>query len=125
MIPVENINPSNWKKELYIASKLRVELDEEENEISVYDTPQPYKFNYQSTLSDSEIAEFGEEAKQIQKAVIPISYKDQFKEFDVAYLDGATPTDEIVNGYNANYELMPPRNGNAVIIIYFRKIVGK
>ena len=125
MIEITNINPSDWKKELYIASKLRVELDDDENEITIYTEPQRYEFNYQPTLSDSEIAEFGEDAKLIQKAVIPMSYKNQFKEFDVAYLDGATPTGEVVNGSNANYELKPPRDGNAVIILYMKKIVGK
>lgn len=120
-----NAYPSDWKKKLYIASKLDVDLDEDDNEIVKYDTPMPYEFNYQPTLSDSEIAEFGEKSVIMQKAVIPISYKDKFKEFDVAYLDGVTPDNENVNGRNANYRLLPPRNGNSVIIIYFEKLAGK
>ena len=31
--------------------------------------------------------------------------------------------DEIVNGEKANYRLLPPRNGNSVIIIYFEKLI--
>ena len=54
-----------------------------------------------------------------------MSYKNMFKEFDVAYLDDVTPTGEIKHGDNANYRLLPPRNGNAVIIIYFEKLTGK
>ena len=61
----------------------------------------------------------------MKKAVIPISYKNQFKEFDVAYLDDNTPDEESTYGANANYRLLPPRDGNAVIIIYFEKLAGK
>lgn len=61
----------------------------------------------------------------MKKAVIPISYQGQFKEFDVAYLDGVTPDGEANPGDNANYRLLPPRDGNSVIIIYFEKLTGK
>lgn len=126
MITDIKVNPIDWKKELYIAPKTKIDYDDEGNEIIVYDKPiGPLKFNYQPINSSSDIAEFGENAKIMQKAVIPISYKNQFKEFDVAYLDGATPNNEINYGDNANYRLLPPRNGNAVIIIYFEKITGK
>lgn len=125
MINKINFNPENWKKPLYIAKKIRIDYDDEGNEIPIYDDPQPYNFNYQPTLSDSEVAEFGEKAKLIQRAVIPISFINEFKEFDVAYLDGVMPNDENVNGRNANYRLLPPRNGNSVIIIYFEKLAGK
>lgn len=125
MITEININPQNWKKEIYIASKIDTTLDEDDNEIVIYGTPIPYKFNYQPVSSSADIAEFGEKSKIIQKAVIPISYKGMFKEFDVAYLDDVTPNNEKVNGMNANYRLLPPRNGNSVIIIYFEKLTGK
>ena len=126
MITDIKVNPIDWKKKLYIAPKTKIDYDDEGNEIIVYDKPiGPLKFNYQPINSSSDIAEFGENAKIMQKAVIPISYKNQFKEFDVAYLDGATPNNEINHGDNANYRLLPPRNGNAVIIIYFEKITGK
>lgn len=125
MITDINANPSDWKKTLYIASKLKTSLDDEGNEIVIYDEPIPYKFNYQPISSDAEIAEFGEKSSIMQKAVIPISYKDMFKAFDVAYLDGTSPNEEKRNGINANYRLLPPRNGNAVIIIYFEKLTGK
>lgn len=118
-------NPNDWKKEIYIASKIEVDLDDEGNEIIKYSKPEPFNFNYQPVSSNAEIAEFGEKSKLMQKAVIPISYKDRFKEFDVAYLDGVTPKDEASNGINANYRLLPPRNGNAVIIIYFERLAGK
>ena len=127
MIPIINAHPKDWVKDVYIASKIGVQYDIEGNEIPVYDKPNknPYKFNYQSVSTDADIAEFGENAKIMKKAVIPISYQGQFKEFDVAYLDGATPDGEENYGDNANYRLLPPRDGNSVIIIYFEKLTGK
>lgn len=125
MITEINANPSEWKKDIYIASKKKVTLDEEDNEIVIYDKPKPFKFNYQPVSTDADIAEFGENTKIMKKAVIPISYQGQFKEFDVAYLDGATPKGEENYGDNANYRLLPPRDGNAVIIIYFERLTGK
>lgn len=127
MIPIINAHPKDWVKDVYIASKIDVFLDDEANEITIYDKPneKPYKFNYQTLSADADIAEFGENAKIMKKAVIPISYQGQFKEFDVAYLDGVTPDGEENYGDNANYRLLPPRDGNSVIIIYFEKLTGK
>ena len=120
-------NPKEWVKDVYIASKIGTQLDIDGNEINVYDKPnsEPYKFNYQTLSADADIAEFGENAKIMKKAVIPISYQGKFKEFDVAYLDGVTPDGEENYGDNANYRLLPPRDGNSVIIIYFEKLTGK
>ena len=127
MIPIINAHPKDWVKDVYIASKVGTQLDDEGNEITIYDKPneEPYKFNYQTLSTDADIAEFGENAKIMKKAVIPISYQGQFKEFDVAYLDGVTPDREENYGDNANYRLLPPRDGNSVIIIYFEKLTGK
>lgn len=127
MITEINANPDDWKKDVYIASKVDVSYDENGNEIEIFGKPnqEPYKFNYQPVNTEAEIAEFGENAKIMKKAVIPISYQGKFKEFDVAYLDGKTPIGEVNNGDNANYRLLPPRDGNSVIIIYFEKLTGK
>lgn len=125
MITEINANPEDWKKDVYIANKNEVALDDEGNEIVIYDEPKPFKFNYQPVSTDADIAEFGENAKIMKKAVIPISYQGQFKEFDVAYLDGVTPNGEANYGDNANYRLLPPRDGNSVIIIYFERLTGR
>lgn len=127
MITEINANPIDWAKDVYIASKVGTQLDVEGNEITIYDKPneKPYRFNYQTLSTDADIAEFGENAKIMKKAVIPISYQGQFKEFDLAYLDGATPKGEENYGDNANYRLLPPRDGNSVIIIYFERLTGK
>lgn len=127
MITEINANPIDWAKDVYIASKIKTSTDDDDNEITIYDKPneKPYKFNYQTLSTDADIAEFGENAKIMKKAVIPISYQGQFKEFDLAYLDGATPKGEEKYGDNANYRLLPPRDGNSVIIIYFERLTGK
>lgn len=130
MITEINANPQDWKKDCYIAKRIepnKPKYDDEGNEIIEYGVPNeiPYKFNYQPLSSDIDLMEFGSKANMIQKAVIPIGYKDHFKENDVAYLDGATPEGEAINGDNANYRLLPPRNGNSVIIIYFERLTGK
>ena len=92
----------------------------------IYDTPKPYLMNVQPVNSDSEIAEFGAKATGMQKALIEMKpYYGMFKEFDLAYLDGANPTGETVNGENANYRLHPPRNQNKCIRIYLERIVAK
>ena len=115
----------NWKKDIYIASKIGTSLDSFGNEIVLYDAPKLYKFNVQPISSNVDLVEFGEKASMIQKAVIPIRYKHYFKENDLAYLDDVVPENEEVNGINANYKLYPPRNQNKVIILYFERISGR
>ena len=120
-----NANPKNWKKDCWIAKKIDTTVDDEGNLIDVYDTPNHYLFNYQPLSSEADLKEFGEKASMVQKAIIPISYKDSFREFDVAYLDGINPSEEEKNGDKANYRLYPPRNQNSVIQIYFERLTGK
>ena len=122
--PITDID--QWRKPIYIASKTGTSVDDEGNSISVYDTPTLYKFNYRAVSSQAEMQEFGEDAKIMLRMVIPIKeYLNVFKEFDVAYCYGASPDNEEVNGQNANYRLLPPRNGGSVIIIYMKRIDGK
>lgn len=167
LIPIKPI-PEEWKKPMYVATFDKVGYDEELNEIRTYNDPVEYMINYQPVSSYLDVQEFGKDAINIQKMVIPISDKDLFKEYDLAYLNGAVPynitsdtvykedvvyfskngdkfkqleagTDyvvgdtiegeiynkEINNGDNANYVLLPPKIGNAVVIIYCQKIKGK
>ena len=82
--------------------------------------------NVQPISSYPDMQEFGEKTEQIQKAVIEYEkYFGKFKEFDLAYLDGANPENEQTNGANANYRLYPPRNQNKVILLYFERLTGK
>lgn len=82
--------------------------------------------NVQPVSSYPDMQEFGEKAKAIQKAVIEYDkYFGKFKEYDVAYLDGASPEGEETYGDNANYKVYPPRNQNKVILLYFERLTGK
>lgn len=115
-----------WNKEIWIASKIGVQEDDYSNDIAIYDIPKKYEMNVQPISSSTDIQEFGENAKQVQKAVIEYDkYFGVFKEFDIAYLDGASPENEDINGQNANYRLYPPRNQNKCIILYFERLTGK
>lgn len=127
---VQYYRRKDWKKTIWIASKLESEFDDYGNEITKYAKPIKYEFNVQPVSSESDIEEFGENAKQMQKAVISRKeYEGKFKEFDIAYLDGASPLDneqtEKYQCLNANYVLYPPRNQNKAIVIYFKRLVGK
>lgn len=114
-----------WKKVIYIAKKKNLEYDDYGNQVVEYEEPVKYMFNVQPVSSNEDLVEFGEKASTIQKAVIPMSYFKAFKEGDKAYLDGQEPLDEERYGDNANYLMLPPRNQNKAIIIYFERITGK
>ena len=114
-----------WNKPIYIAKKIGIEFDDYGNQIIKYEKPEKYLFNVQPISSDVDLLEFGEKANMIQKAVIPMRYKNVFDENDLAYLDDVIPENEITNGQKANYKLYPPRNQNKVIVIYFERLAGK
>lgn len=111
-----------WNKKIYIASQQDKQIDEFGR--NTYDEPIMYEFNVQPTSSKNDIEMFGEHAREMQRAVIERKYEGVFKEFDKAYLDGATPEGEAYNGANANYRLLPPRVQNKVITIYFERLVN-
>lgn len=124
MIPIKP-NPNDWKKPLYIATFKEITYDDELNEIRTYNEPVAYEMNYQPVSSYLDIQAFDKDAIEMYKIVLPIKDKDLFKEYDLAYLNGATPEGEENNGDNANYVLLPPKIGNAVVIIYCQKMKGK
>lgn len=113
-----------WKKQLHIATRIKVETDDYGNDVSTYDTPKPYMFNYQPANGGVDIQIYGERITKMYKAVIPYgSYADKFKEGDVAYLEGVKPEGEAQNGDNANYVITSVMPQNKVIILYFEKII--
>lgn len=114
----------NIKSKCYIGSKLASTFDDDGNEITVYDIPEKYSFNIQPVTSSSDIQEFGEKANRMKVAVITnrAKYEGKFKEFDCAYLDGATPEGEKVNGQNANYRIYAVQNQNVIIRVFFMKL---
>ena len=113
------------KSKCYIGSKLDSSFDENGNETKNYDKPKEYYFNIQPISAASDIQDFGENASKMKVAVITdrAKYENKFKEFDCAYLDGATPEGETVNGQNANYRIYSVRPQNVAIRVFFMKIV--
>lgn len=84
-----------WNKKIWIAKKIGSKEDDYGYEVPIYSKPKMYMMNVQPISSSADIQEFGERAKQMQKAVIEYKrYFGKFKEFDIAYLDGATPVQD-------------------------------
>lgn len=116
----------HWLKDIYIASLTGVEEDDYGNETVKYGTPIALKMNVQPLSGSSDIEEYGSKTSQMQKGMCDYEkYYGQFKEDDVAYLEGATPEGEIQNGANANYRIDSVRNQNKRISIYFERLIGK
>lgn len=114
----------NYKSICYIAKKVESTYDDYGNEITTYDKPKKYLFNIQPVSGSSEAQAFGELAQSMKVAVIPKNvYQNMFNEFDVAYLDDISPVGESFYGDNANYRIYSVQPQNAVIRVYFLKIV--
>ena len=116
---------NRFGKKIWIASKLESAFDKNGNEIQRYGDPVEYLFNVQPVTSDVELTAFGLVGSQSMKAICNRKkYEGKFKEYDLAYLDGAKPEGEKRNGSKANYRIKGnPLNQNLVTTIYFEKIV--
>lgn len=117
----------NWNKDLYIATKKEVILDDYGNQIITYNKPFYFgKANYQPlTKKDLEayIKVYGETQNSIISLLIDYTDDGKFKAFDVAYLYGATPKGEIKYGDNANYIVRSYKPQNTKIMVIFEEIV--
>jgi len=112
----------NWYKDVWIASKVDSDVDENFYEVSIYGEPVKYKMNIQPTNATSDLEAFGETSFGMLRAVVPYNkFKGKIKEFDVAYV-GVTPDGEAENGANANYRVKSVMEQNLAITIYFEKI---
>jgi len=118
-------NCKNFKSKLYIAKYLGTIQDENLYQKKEYEEPKKYYFTVRNLNGESEIREFGELSSSMKVAVITQKekYLDKFKEFDLAYLDGILPENEIDYGDNANYRIYDVRNENTIIRVYFLKLV--
>lgn len=115
----------NLYQNIYISQKIGTKEDYNHNEVPVYGEPTLYrKWNIQFVKAESEILEFGENSSKMKVAVIPYTneFINKFSEFDLAYLDGATPDGESVQGQNANYRVYSVRPQNSIIKVYFIKL---
>lgn len=124
--PIDDIF-TNWNKPLYIASKLDPQLDEQGNEIVVYDKPFYFgKVNYQPLTTkqlEAYMQEYGETESSVFSCLIDYKDRNRIKEFDKAYLNGAKPDDEKVNGTNANYLVRAVKPQNTKVMVLFEKLI--
>lgn len=112
-----------WNKTIYIANKIGVEEDDYGHEVAFYSKPKAYRMNVQPASSKADVELFGEHAHEMQKIVIEQrKYLNQFKEFDVAYLDGATPADD--DGYKMSVEDIANLIVEKVDGVLVRKLTG-
>lgn len=117
----------NWNKDLYIATKKGVQIDDYNNEIIEYEKPFYFgKANYQPmNFRDTQayMSAFGETKKELVSLLIDYDDKDKIKEFDLAYLYGRTPKGEKINGENANYVVKTCRVQNTKVSIVLENII--
>ena len=117
----------NWNKDLYIATKKQVIIDDYNNEIVEYNAPFYFgKVNYQPMTwreLQSYMSAFGETKRNIVGALIDYKDKDKFDVFDLAYLYGRTPKGETINGSNANYIVKSFKPQNTRIMVVFEEII--
>lgn len=114
----------DYKSECYIAKRLENTTDEWGNVFPNYAEPKKYFFNIQPVSNTSNATVFGELIPRMKVAVMPRSeYTGLFNEYDAAYLDGISPIDESFHGEKANYRVYSVQPQNAIIKVYFLKIV--
>ena len=117
----------NWNKDLYIATKDKVEYDDYGNEIVTYNTPFYFgKVNYQPLTGknlEAYIKAYGETKNSIISCLIDYTDNGQFKALDLAYLYGATPDNEVHNGDDANYIVRSYKPQNTKIMVIFEEII--
>ena len=118
----------NWNKSIYIANKNKeVEIDDYNNEIVTYKKPFYFgKVNYQPlTRKDLEafMQQYGETTNKIVSFLANYNTLGKFKEFDVAYLYGASPKGEKKYGDNANYIIRAYKPQNTKIMVILEEII--
>ena len=117
----------NWNKDLYIATKKQVTVDDYNNEIVEYNEPFYFgQVNYEPLTGknlEAYIKAYGETNNNIVSCLIDYVDDKKFKQFDLAYLYGATPEGEQVYGDNANYLVRAYKPQNTKIMVLFEEIV--
>lgn len=117
----------NWKKDIYVANKQGVIMDDYHNEVVVYNKPFYLgKLNYQPLTGknlEAYIEEFGETNNNIVSCLIDSRKSHLVKNFDVVYLYDATPQGEEVYGDNANYIVKAHKPQNTKTMLLFEQII--
>lgn len=114
---------ASWKKDLYVAKRIRVDRDSRGNQTQVYDTPQLFSLNVQPISEQTRFELFGANAKKMYRAIV-LGNGIDINELDAVYFDGATPLDEPRNGFNANFIVRRVMKQNLATMIYFESVKG-
>lgn len=129
MFKPENNIYTNWNKDIYIATKDSITIDDYGNEIVTYNEPFYLgKVNYQPlTKKDLEayIKAYGETTHNIVSFLLDYRKDGLFNILDIAYLYGATPEEEIINGDNANYIIRAYKPQNTKIMVILEEMEDK
>lgn len=127
MFKPKNSIYKNWNKDLYIARKGDIEIDDYNNEIVHYKEPFYFgRVNYQPLTRkelEAYIQVYGETKNNIVSCLIDYTRDKEFKELDLAYLYGNSPKGERENGSNANYIVRTYKPQNTKIMVIFEEIV--
>ena len=117
----------NWNKDLYIARKKQVTYDDYNNEIVEYEKPFYFgRVNYQPMNwreLKAYMSVYGETTNKVISLLIDYKDNGKFNEFDLAYLYGAKPNGEKVNGSNANYIVKAFKPQNTKIMVVLEEII--
>lgn len=119
----------NVLSDCFIANKKQIITDDYGNEIPEYElySDKPFRLNIQQINQSSDVQTFGEKVNRMKVALLKgedkINFLKNVKEFDLAYLDGATPDNEEVVGSNANYRVYSIKPQNVALLVYFEKII--
>lgn len=117
----------NWNKDVYVANKKGVIVDDYGNEIVIYEKPFYLgKLNYQPLTGKNLEAykeEFGETNNNIVSCLINTNKAHLINNFDVVYLYDANPKGEMVFGDNANYIVKAHKPQNTKVMLLFEQIV--
>lgn len=108
-------------EKVYIAPFLKEDTDDDGNVISVYDTPFSIdRVSLNAMNGDYEVQVFGNKVKRMCRCMPDRKrYLGRIKEGDAAYLYGATPEGETVNGDNANYHVVAVLPKGVKMMVYF------
>ena len=108
---------------IYYIASLDTEKGTDDYGKPQYSVPFVFRENLAPVNSESDIAEYGNRIKNMYKSLVDRSkWEGRIKPLDLAYLDGAMPADEKVNGAKANYKVESIRKTLNTITIYFEKL---
>lgn len=111
------------ERSIYISKFLDQGEDEYGNPIVKYDVPYSLNCVLNSLSGSYDIVAFGDRIKNMAKTFLDYDeWIGKINEGDKAYLYGALPDGEVVNGENANYQIVAVLPQNLKIQIYFERL---